>query len=217
MSLISLIHTTARPEKWFAACNDWYKNCSSPEQVEYVLVPERKFFNELFEPWFPFENSKWGWNPGRPCLVDGYNHAAKISTGSVLVLVADDYFSAPGWDERLLQVLGDKTDKEAVVWAATGGGNDKNFIVMPILTRQYYSKYGYVFWPEYQAWCADNEFDVVARRDGVIIDARTILKFDHKHPSHTSTPSDEIYRKQETQSGEARSLFVKRQGQRFPR
>lgn len=50
----------------------------------------------------------------------------------------------------------------------------------PIVTRARYERYGYIFHPDYDGVFSDVEFEEVARRDGVIVEARHIM-FMHKH------------------------------------
>jgi len=151
-------------------------------------------------------------------LVDAFNQAAALSTGKVLVVIADDFFPFPNWDTALLDVLGYKSDQPAVVWASTQGSNDAHFIVHPILTRAYYERYGYIFWHEYEAWYADNEFSDVAHRDGVVIDARQRLRFDHRHPSRGLVASDEINLRQDKRGATIfKAIYYRRKREGFPR
>ncbi len=208
----SLLHPTARPYKWQPVYAAWLDAAHHPERVEYVHVPE----------WDPVEVMK-GFgrfiaerNWGRPCLVDAFNRAAAISTGRVLGVVADDFFPCPGWDDFLMHALDGKLSREVAVWASTGGANDANFIVHPILTRAYYQRYRFLFWHEYEAWYADNEFSDVALRDGVILDCRKTLKFEHRHPDLTG--DGDAINKRQTARGQAifKSLYERRKGQGFP-
>jgi hypothetical protein len=214
---ISLLHTTIRPQKWVLACQAWYDCCDKPDRVEYVLTPEKTDAEWFFA--IPFKHHVIEWNNGRPCAVDGFNYAAKLSHGQVLVIVADDFFPPPHWDSQLLGVLGRKASKEAVVWVSTKGENDSRFITLPILTRKYYERYGYVLWPEYQSWYSDCEFTEVAQRDGVIIDARKTLNFDHRYPWRPDLRQapDEINLRQNNQGAEAELLYEKRKSAGFPR
>lgn len=180
--MISLLHPTVRPDQWEAGCQDWFKNCDYPENVEYVLVPEKSRFSESFKPSIPFENHTVKWNTYTSSLVGGFNCAAEASRGDVLILTSDKYFSAPHWDTDLLRVLGRRLNTDAVVWAsqtqtAHYGIREPETMVHAIITRIHYKKYGYVFHPDYSNWYADYELQFVAERDNVLIDARDTLKF----------------------------------------
>jgi hypothetical protein len=213
--MISLLHPTARPHRWEAVHRAWLRACAQPERVEYVLVPEWDLDNGV--------SSRFGRlvikrNQGRPCLVDAFNQAAALSTGRVLVVIADDFFPFPLWDVGLLHTLEGKLDEQVAVWASTGGANDARFIVHPILTRAYYERYGFLFWYEYEAWFADNEFSDVAHRDGVVLDARKVLRFDHCHPSRGLVAADAINQRQDSRGASIfRSVYERRKRDGFPR
>jgi hypothetical protein len=82
-----------------------------------------------------------------------------------------------------------------------------------ILTRAYYQRYGYVFYPGYIGMYADNDFQKQCERDGVLIDARQLLPvFEHKHPIAGTAAPDEIYARQNRSEAYAvgKALFEKR-------
>lgn len=125
--LFSILHTSARPDKWREIYDAWIKAAVNPDQVEYVLcVDERWGFTPGFvglrippecTPESPY-GSRFGegpvrgaqdrvvWNTSRRCYVDGVNTAAKASTGRILIVNADDQYPCEGWDAELLKVLG---------------------------------------------------------------------------------------------------------------
>lgn len=152
------------------------------------------------------------WNTQRRCYVDGVNQAAEASCGRVLIVNADDQFPCEAWDERLVQVLerrgaelaGAGADpakwpdgvfveafrgplswpQDFVIEVQTGtpAEHERGILVLPILSRARYERLGYVFFPEYESMYADNDFCSQARQDGVIIDARELPVFPHRHP-----------------------------------
>jgi hypothetical protein len=222
--LISLLHPTVRPKSWKAAADNWFQNCDRPEFVEYVLVPELKQHREFPAPLpVPFEHKSFGYNEYAASTVGGSNYAAKISHGKILILVADDFFSAPHWDTNILNLLNGKLDQEVVIWPDTGIPSfDDHFISLPILTRAYYERIGYLFWPEYTSFYADADFTGMAKANKVeVINARGVLKFKHvrggldqSFPFH----SDPAYKKNGGEVGEAGGkLFGRRQAAGFPR
>ena len=215
MPTFSLLHPSARPKQWFAPCTTWYLDADNPDDVEYVFVPEPKDFKDV-PITIPFKHKQIVWNTGRACLVDGFNNAAKAATGKVLIGCADDFFPFPHWDTKLKQVLEGKMDDEVVVWPSTGCPNDANFIVHPICTRKYYEKRGYWFWHEYWGWWADNEFNDVAVLDGVVLDARKELPFEHRHYSIGKTAKDGLNDFNEKESALSRVLYNARKAAGFP-
>jgi hypothetical protein len=196
----------------------WFKKCDHPESVEYVLAIEPAEFPEPPVD-SPFPNTKVVRNTKTPCLVSGFNTAGEASTGNPLVAIADDLFPCPHWDTILAEVLEGREDTEAVVWAHNGsfwGRDSKDEIVHPILTRKYYERLGHVFNPAYRAWYADTEFAAVAHLDGVVIDAREKLRFDHRHFSEGRCPHDAINARADAGGEADKLMFEQRKAAGFP-
>jgi hypothetical protein len=134
--LFSILHPSARPQRWREIYEDWMLSAAHPENVEYVLcVDERWGFLELpgFQMvlpsvingvsipcdfpsyWAPGTKLNLGerapgrliWNIGRRCYVDAVNTAAQASTGRILIVIADDQWPCERWDERIIDVLGE--------------------------------------------------------------------------------------------------------------
>lgn len=210
----SIIHPSARPEKWQAVYEDWMSKCVDASEVEYILCAderwgfprnnEREFAEMVPLPGFIV------WNTGRRCYVDAVNIAAKQATGDILIVVADDQFACERWDQLLSDYLHlGRTDltkhqqflgsDKFVVEVSTGTPQEhqRGIIVLPILSRAWYEHLGgNVFFPEYESMYADNDFCEHARQDGVVIDCRH-LRFEHRHPlANVSIPWDAAYAEQ---------------------
>jgi hypothetical protein len=191
--VFSLCHTTARgPEEWEKAARAWIENAAHPQAIEYNLCSDAGQDVSAFRP--HCGSFRHVFNHGRQCAVDGWNAAAAASTGRFLITVADDWFPPKYWDLEILKIIPD-LEKEYAVWVATGG--DSSIMTFSLLTRKYYERYGYIFYPEYIGMKADDDFTAVALRDGVVIDARNRLPvFQHFHPEYQTAEWDEIYRRQ---------------------
>jgi hypothetical protein len=209
----SLLHATARvPDGWHAAHNDWLRKCVRPQDVEYVVCIDRDQYYDIAYPSGPlgcrssviaYPSDPLGWgssvlviNFKRPCTVDAWNEAARQSTGEILAVVADDWFPCQGWDEAILRAIPD-TSKEVAVWPA-GEKATAGLMICPILTRAYYARPnrgghpdGELFYPEYTSVGNDDDFTMVAMRDGVIV--RIPEVFEHRHFSTGEAPNDDVY------------------------
>jgi hypothetical protein len=193
--IFSLCHTTARlPDGWRAAAQAWFDNCDHPEHVEHVLTwdaPTDDYENVrsfLSSSKVIFPNTKVGINTKRHTAVDGWNLAAKLSTGKFIISLADDWFPCPHWDTKLYELIAalpNGFDGEYVVDVDTCG--NEHLLTFSMLTRAYLNKYsggeGWLFYPEYTGMYADNDFTDSARLDKVIVNARH-LKFPHRHPNY---------------------------------
>lgn len=237
--LFSILHTSARPNKWREIYDAWIKAAVNPEQVEYVLCVDERwgFTREMFVEQFDAmarlqpRDIKITWNTQRRCYVDGVNTAAQASTGRILIVNADDQYPCEGWDQKLelalakcggfTSVLGlEEADYVVEVSTGTVDEHNRGILVMPILSRARYERLGYVFYPEYESMYADNDFCEHARQDGVIIDASYLL-FPHRHPYNEGNQAidtwDEQYRAQNRQEAYrlGHTLFRWRRNIRF--
>lgn len=213
--VISLCHATARlPFGWKKAAEQWFSKADHPERIQYILGIDLGTVNEQeathWDQHFPpFGSVEIAWNCGRQCAVDGWNATAQQARGQLLITVADDWFPCEHWDTELLEVIGDLS-KEAVVDVSTGG--DENLLTFSILTRAYFDRltreYGYergFFYggdakhEGYIGMYADNDFDMLAKRDGVVKSAKRLL-FYHDHPLYRlGGEMDEIHKRQHRQ------------------
>jgi hypothetical protein len=201
--LFSILHTSARPDKWRAVYDDWMSKCATPSDVEYVLCidPRWGFSLDPNEYDTPLDNLVVVQNVGRRCYVDGVATAAKASTGTILIVNADDQFACERWDREIVTLMAPAGCGAAGAWnrgmwcegsfvieVSTGTPNehDRGVMVMPILSRARYEALGHrVFWPEYESMFADNDFCEEQRLLGGIIDARHLM-FPHRHALFTS-------------------------------
>lgn len=224
--IFSLLHTSARPDQWQKIFRSWLDNCSAPDLVEYVLVVDERWgFSTDHQDYLGIlrPQDKLIFNTKRRCYVDGVNTAAKRSTGKILIVIADDQYCPSLWDQRLLELstAGIRTrSDEFVVEVNTGTPmeHDRGIMVMPILSRKRYERYGYVFYPEYESMYADNDFCALARRDGCVIDMRDRTIFPHKHfLTDQSVTIDEQYKEQMRPEAFARgrALFEARKANDF--
>lgn len=203
----SILHTSARPDKWREIYDAWLKNADNPDDVEYVLVVDERWGFSHEDTWWEHDMERFYasrdrcvWNDRRRCYVDGVNLAAEHSTGEILVVNADDQFPCEHWDTEILKALAARPNsanakdgllnyapeatKTAWVMAVNTGTpqeQERKILVAPILSRLRYEDLGYVFYPLYESAYADNDLYEQAADDGVLVEAQH-LYFPHKHP-----------------------------------
>lgn len=146
----------------------------------------------------------------------GWNAATEISTGKVIIAVADDFTPPQGWDESLLALEPKSWINEDRV-IHINDGYVRDLCTLAILTRTRYDKFGYLWYPKYQSMFNDTEFTETAYRDGVVIEAMHLL-FEHMHPDCGKRERDDTDRAHASQerwnSGEM--LFKFRKARGFP-
>jgi glycosyltransferase involved in cell wall biosynthesis len=218
--LISLVHTTARiPNRWQHAASEWAAKCDDRSRVEYILSVDKGReaavdCDEMYRTWNPF---RFVQNHGRRCAVDGWNAAAAASRGDLIITVADDYFPPEHWDtqiEKLLSRLNLHSDLEYVLDVDNQDGSDW-LLPLSFISRKYYERLGYLFWPQYHGLCGDNDFTEVARRDRVVINARH-LKFYQGPTPEGAVLGDEVYNHQRRYWEQGKALFEQRKKEGFP-
>lgn len=185
--IFSLLHPTIRlPEGWRAACDEWYAACDNPDSVEYILCTEQPLPNAVA----PWENFVLIENNNKHCSTAAWNKAGAASTGQVLITIADDFAPCTHWDTALLRAIPDLQGQYVI--DVNMGGTRPELLMFALMTRPYYERYGYVWYPEYKGMYADDDFTAVARRDGVVINARYLF-FEHRHPAYGTAPDDDAY------------------------
>jgi len=118
--------------------------------------------------------------------IEAINNAAKIATGDLFVVVSDDFECFPNWDVELLDALKDKSD----FLVKTQDKIQKTLITLPVMDREYYNRFGYIYHPSYVHMYSDQEMTCVGHCLDKIITLP--LTFSHKHYSVGGIQKDEI-------------------------
>jgi hypothetical protein len=211
----SLCHATARPpEVWAKAAATWHERCDSPDQVEYVLVAKQGLSSFPRLP--DFGQSVMISVPESKGGISQWNLAAELSVNEVLIQMADDFLPPDHWDTELAKVLPGVKGPFVV----DVDNQDASYPLIPhaIMTRPYYAKFGYIGHPDYYHLMADVEFSQLARKSGVVIDARH-LKFEHLTPDR-GAEWDEVYKAFRGNSDfykREQEVFTKRRSAGFPK
>lgn len=217
----SLCHATARvPTGWRRAHDAWLSSAVIPERIESILCVDHEIcdIGALNGPLFSAGRFQLAFNPTKSGCVAPWNFAAKMSTGKVLIMVQDDWFPCPNWDMELRNII-PHMDGEYVVEPSVGGEADKRGLMScGILTRKRYERFGYFLHPDYLSLYGDDEFTAVARRDGVVVDAKYLM-MPHAHFSEGGPIAyDDVYKRENDplKSIYGRQVFERRKAAGFP-
>ena len=189
MKKISLLHATRNtPARALITKQIWIERAKNPENVEHIFgiqaddtdshlaFGEEDVANSVIPPdWASSSVANW-------------NAAAAVSTGDILVVIADDLTPPQGWDEQLQNLPdGDK------IWACYVPDTLRQDGLMchPVLSRALYNKRGYVFHPDYYGVFCDNDFSVRTALESTILQIPG-LKWQHDHPINGTRPTDAI-------------------------
>ena len=225
---ISLIHTSARPKRVGHTSECWALRSDDATRIEHVITYDRTTFVAPPQPVFEhsiFKPQDDFFEPTKVSPVAGWNRAARLSTGKILMLVSDDYFPPMHWDSLVIEAIGD-VSRETVLWVRNVAYIPQNIVTLwhhlichPIMTRAYYERLGYFFHPSFHGRGCDNEFTEVAQRDRVIIDAREKLFFIHQdlHPAYEPLEENEANAKVSEHYQKDWETYLARQRAGFPK
>lgn len=186
--VFSLCHATRGRTSQALQCREtWLASATDPRQVEHIFAVDsddtesvhmsKQFLSCVSE---------------KKTCVAAWNMAARMSSGRVIVQLSDDWQPVQGWDELILEAVGNRTGEFVV--AVSDGTRRDDLLCMAIMSRERWEKQGReMFSEEYESMYSDNEFSVRAFADGVVVDARDKITFRHFHPSFGSAPNDATY------------------------
>lgn len=188
---ISLLHATrGRASRALQTREIWLNSAANPSQIEHVFAVDADD-----EPSVEMAKKFVSVVSDRKSCVAAWNLAARKACGDIFVQLSDDWTPPLGWDDRLLKVVGERDpQKEQFVIAVNDGYRKDDLLCMAILSRARYEAQGNeVFHEGYESVYSDNEFTHRAYKDGVVIDARAILTFEHHHPAFGKGQMDATY------------------------
>lgn len=186
---ISLLHATYRRAGGPLEVRDaWLSRAVNPEAVEYLLSMDADDATSvaLTEGLPRVVNPAW---PGVVTAVRNWNAAAAAARGDLLVVVADDLFPPPGWDQTLLGMV-DGFDARRLPFAVKVCDDPRPADVLvrhPVVSRAFYDRFG-LFSPVYRGVYCDDDFTTRAFWRATILDGRS-LRLEHCRP-RGNRPSD---------------------------
>ena len=174
----------------------WLNSAVNPQFIEHCLGFEfsdhdvRKEFGLEDSSHFgisPDTYSKFITTPAEnsPSAVRNWNAAATISSGEVLIGIADDLLPEKGWDELIWEKINPFLQKPVLCKVTDMRCNEVNYNDQddilprhPIITRSLFQKYGYYFSSKYFSVGPDNEWLLESLKGKFLLDFRDI-KFHH--------------------------------------
>lgn len=184
---ISLLHATrGRAQKAWECRERWMNLAKRPDQIEYIMaVDEDDAASKELAKQFKHVVVR----PGS--CVRAWNAAAVASTGEILVQLSDDWTPPLGWDQALVDAFAGVNGP--AVLAVNDGTRTDGLLCMAILNRARLEQQGELFFGGYESVFSDNEFTHRAWKDGVVIDKRAELTFEHAHPAFGKGEWDKTY------------------------
>jgi len=211
---VSLIHPSwGRPAMCRQCIYMWMDYFSKHNDLEYILsldTDNAKEYLPVIRELVGKLNLKVVIYPN-PNMVHALNNAAKLATGDILIYVSDDFECFANYDIAIQKAVGEKKD-----WAlfVSDGIRDDDVQTISILSKEYYDRFGYIYYPEYISMWADPDYTETAKRTGKVIKALD-LTFQHRHFMGAS--DDATYQKQNSSTAwdHGEKLFYERAEENF--
>jgi hypothetical protein len=131
----------------------------------------------------------------------------------VLLLTSDDMIPiVSGYDNIIREEMETNfPDTDGVLWFKDGY---TPLNTLPIIGRKYYYRFGYVYYPGYSSFFADNQFhDISFILNKVKVFDEVIIR--HDHPANTKVSWDETYEKNNHTWNEDEQLYLKMKEDNF--
>lgn len=209
----SLIHPSrGRVALAGEAIDEWRRAAGGGNEIEYFLSVDD---DDLDREGYAALARDRGVTPlvnRNRSIVDAVNHAARQSTGDVLIVVSDDFGCPPRWDEALVAAIGSRRNVAVLVH----DGHEGRIMTLPIVDRAFYESRRHIYFPDYISMYCDDDLTEHAITTGRLIDARH-LRFPHRHPSISGGDSDATYQRQHRGLAwiEGRRVLAKRRATQF--
>lgn len=202
----SLLHPSrGRAYKSLNTTSKWISNASSETEL-IVSIDEN---DATKDEYMRLYNGKVIVNNNRSS-VEAVNNAAKVSTGDILIVVSDDTDCPANWDRLILSAIEGRKDFVLKVY----DGIQKWIITMPIIDREYYDRFGYVYHPEYAHLFCDTEFTHVADVTKKVI-WRNDIMFRHNHYSIGRSQRDHVSIVADSTAENGAKVYLKRFKENF--
>lgn len=198
---ISIIHPSrSRPEMALSTATKWIERAGI--EIEYILSadmddPAKDKYLMIYDclPVSVLSNQN-------KSAIEAINVAAKECTGDLIVVVSDDFDCPDKWAVDLLSSLKDKSD----FIVKTQDGLQDWIITLPILDKEYYNRFGYVYPPHISHMFADTWMTHVADLTGRKITLP--IKFPHFHYSTGKTKKDAVNVKADSTWSDGESKYL---------
>ena len=179
----------------------WEERASDKHEIEYIMsidVDEPDSLGYATNTKIIKESKKFNTlvlvNENRS-IVDAVNRGAHAATGDMLVVMSDDFECPPNWDYVLQTAVEFFGNSEYLIMVddCVPVHQKLDICTLPVLSRSWFQKYGYVYYPEYFSMFCDNDMTLRAKRDHVLLDVRHLISFQHNHFICGRNPKDETY------------------------
>jgi len=183
---------------------------------------------EKLESTYPLVEVKWGYSKNK---IDAFNRDVPKTGWDIIVCTSDDIRFKKGFDLQIdsdVQEAGWKFTQnpelenprmdpgifDCTVWYGDGAPHGK-IMTVPIMTRKYYERLGYIYNPQYQSLFCDEEAIYVGEKLGKIFYSSADI-LEHLHPAWGKAAMDPQYQYTQSFYSKDKAVFDQRKAMNFP-
>lgn len=198
---ISIIHPSrGRAERAFETFKRWTANpCCEFEYILSLDTSDRmqsKYYELFTDSGVRIIVSQ------NRSAIDAINNASYIADGDIFIQIAEDFDCPDAWGKKIIDAVGDKKD-----WIMkTNDGIQDWIITLPIMDREYYNRFGYIYFTEFLHMFCDTQLTCVADMTARKIEAD--ITFTHNHYSTGRSEKDAISQKADGTWEQGKKLFI---------
>lgn len=218
MKLLIKFPTRGRSDKFFNVLDKYYNHLDDLDNTRFVITCDLDDSDmntpEVIEKFKTYKNLEVHYGESKS-KIEAINANIDDDDFDIILLASDDMIPQIKGYDTIIRLDMDKhyPDTDGILWYYDGYRRDLNTLC--ILGKKYYSRFGYIYNPEYKSFYADNEFTLI----GNMLKKQTfkdlcIIK--HVHPDITKEyfpEYDETYTKNNI--GGDDSIFRNRRAMNF--
>jgi len=213
--MISLIHPSrGRSKKSFETTQEWIRNAGVETELIVSIDSDDSHKDSYLDKYANLQNTKVIVNDN-DCVVQAANHAAKSSSGEILLYLSDDFKPCPNWGQAILDVTRYCDPEWSLRVDDCLQRIKADVLTIPIISRALYQRLGYFFHPAYKSMFVDQDLFWTCQNLGVLKYAEHI-KFPHEHYCNGKAVKDETYTRSEKNWDSGKAIYEQRKRQNFP-
>ncbi len=223
MKILYKLTTRSRPDKMFA-CIENIRDMAA-EKDPWIIVSMDKNDPASYKP------EVWNRLSSYPLTfiygvsrnkIYAFNRDVPKDGWDIIVPTSDDIVFKPGFDEIIKADAREVAEREQIniadmdftLWYGDGAVHDK-IMTVPIMTRKYYERLGYVYNPVYNSLFCDEEAIYVGEKLGKIYYSSAEI-MEHMHPAWGKGVWDPQYRFTDSFYHIDKKIFDQRKALNFP-
>lgn len=191
--------TRQRPEqfkKYFLTYIDLLVDKSSYEIHVSCDTEDKTMNNDKIKKLISFFSRVSTTYNGNKSKIEAINKGVTERDWDILILASDDMFPlVEGYDNIIRKLFEEHFPDGDGVLHFNDGFQKEKLNTLCVIGRKYYNRFGYIYYPGYKSFYADNEFDDVSRK----LDKRVYIDqviIEHRHPgNYSGTERDGLYKR----------------------